>query len=137
MPGSGYDADLMIDYGNDNPTCQGPGSTSSTGCNGYVGGPLSVPNIAPGATFTFSIPWTATCQIFTAPCTNLLRFRVDLPFNAMPESNESNNYITKLITVNSAGTSAVQPSGGNLASILSALKAQLDEIQRLLVLLLR
>ncbi|HEY4523580.1 MAG TPA: CARDB domain-containing protein [Candidatus Paceibacterota bacterium] len=135
MPGSGYDADLMIDYGNDNSTCQGPGNTLSSGCNAYVGSPLSVPLIAPGATYTFSIPWTATCQIFTAPCTNLLRFRVDLPHNLMPESNESNNYITKLITVNPAGTSDASDLS-NLASALNNIQVSVAAIAETLRLLL-
>jgi|GEM_PF-5806184 len=137
MPGSGYDADLMIDYGNDNSTCQGPGSTSSSGCNAYIGSPLSVPLIAPAATHTFSIPWTATCQIFTAPCTHLLRFRVDLPYNLMPESIESNNYITKLITVNPVGVGDASSGGdSSLAALIVALERQIKELERLLKFLL-
>src|SRR3989338_8031206 len=133
MPGSGYDADLMIDYGNDNSTCQGPGSTSSSGCNAYVGSPLSVPLIAPGATHTLSIPWTATCQIFTAPCTHLLRFRVDLPYNLMPESSETNNYVTKIITVQPAVQGAFDAGeADSLAALLFSLERQLEELERLL-----
>ena len=133
MPGSGYDADLMIDYGNDNSTCQGPGSTSSSGCNAYVGSPLSVPLIAPGATHTFSIPWTATCQTYSASCTNLLRFRVDLPYNLMPESNETNNYITKIITVQPAVQGAFDAGeADSLAALLFSLERQLEELERLL-----